>query len=133
VSRETLEAVYDAFGKGDMETVAATYTDDIEWRVNGPSPAAGTYNGKEAVFRFFEEMMGQYEGTLRVNVAAVVADDERGFVSVRESASRPAEVTYQGVHAWRFRDGKCAAFESFYDDAYYDFWQARVGSSGADD
>ena len=41
VSRGTLEALYDAFGRGDMEAVAATYADDIEWRVNGPSPVTG--------------------------------------------------------------------------------------------
>ena len=122
MSRETLEALYDAFGRGDMEAVAATYADDIEWRVNGPSPVAGTYHGKDAVFEFFQRMMGQYEGTLSVEVTAMVADDEHGFVHVRESATRPDEVTYSGIHAWRFRDGKCAGFESFYDDAYNDFW-----------
>jgi ketosteroid isomerase-like protein len=125
MSKQTLERLYDAFGRGDMETVGATYADDIEWRVNGPSPAAGTYAGKDAVFGFFQEMMAQYEGTLSVEVTAMVADDEQGFVRVRESARRPEEVSYSGIHAWRFRDGECAAFESFYDDAYYDFWAAR--------
>jgi uncharacterized protein len=127
VSQETLERLYDAFGRGDMDTVGASYTDDIQWRVNGPSPVAGAYEGKAAVFGFFEKMMAQYDGTLRVEVTAVVADDEHGFVSVRESASRPDEVAYRGIHAWRFRDGKCSGFESFYDDAYYDFWSVRSG------
>ena len=125
MSRETLEGLYDAFGRGDMEAVGAAYADDIEWRVNGPSPVSGTYEGKEAVFGFFQKMMAQYEGTLNVEVTAMVADDEHGFVRVRESASRPAEVTYSGIHAWRLRNGKCVGFESFYDDAYYDFWGAR--------
>jgi uncharacterized protein len=125
MSKQTLERLYDAFGRGDMETVGATYADDIEWRVNGPSPVAGTYRGRDAVFEFFGEMMAQYEGTLSVEVTAMTADDEHGFVRVKETASRPAEVSYSGIHAWRFRDGRCAGFESFYDDAYYDFWAAR--------
>jgi uncharacterized protein len=127
VSKEILERVYDAFGRGDMETVAAAYADDIHWHVNGPSPVAGTYEGRDAVFGFFERMMGQYEGTLRVEVTAIAADDEHGYVQVRESASQPDAVSYGGIHAWRFEDGKCAGFESFYDDAYYDFWASRSG------
>jgi hypothetical protein len=31
------------------------------------------------------------------------------------------------VHPWDFRDGKCARFESHYDDAYTDFWSHRAG------
>ena len=122
VSQKTLETVYDAFGRGDMEAVGAAYADDIEWRVNGPSPVAGTYSGKEEVFGFFSRMMDQYEGTLKVEVTAMVADDDAGFVAVRESASRPGEVSYSGIHSWRFRGGKCSGFESYYDDAYYEFW-----------
>jgi ketosteroid isomerase-like protein len=125
VSREALERLYDAFGRGDMEAVGAWFTDDIAWRVNGPSPVAGSYEGPDAVFAFFGRMMDQYEGTLRVDVTSMVADEQHGFVGVRESATRPDEVTYGGVHAWRFRDGRCCGFESFYDDSYRDFWTSH--------
>jgi ketosteroid isomerase-like protein len=71
-------------------------------------------------------MMAPYEGTLRVQVTSIVADDERGFVSVRESAERPAEgLAWTGVHVWEFRGGKVARFESYYDDAYFEFWSSR--------
>jgi ketosteroid isomerase-like protein len=129
MSRQTLETVYDAFGRGDMETVGSLYADDIEWRVNGPSPVAGEYEGKEAVFGFFEQMMAQYDGTLSVEVTAMAADEEHGFVSVKESASRPDEIAYTGIHAWAFQDGKCSGFESYYDDSHYDFWSRRSGST----
>jgi uncharacterized protein len=132
MSRQTLETVYDAFGRGDMETVAAMYADDIEWCVNGPSPVAGTYEGKDAVFGFFERMMAQYDGTLQVEVTAMAADELHGFVRVRESASRPDDVTYTGIHAWDFKDGRCSRFESYYDDAYYEFWRAQRERPPAD-
>jgi ketosteroid isomerase-like protein len=109
-----------------MEAVGAAYADDIEWRVNGPSPVSGTYEGKEAVFGFFQKMMAQYEGTLSVRVAAMVANDAHGFVLVEESASRPGDVTYTGVHVWSFRGDQAARFESFYDDTYADFWSGRA-------
>jgi hypothetical protein len=42
-----------------------------------------------AVHGFSPAMMAPCEGTLQVQVEAIVADDEHGFVLVRESALRP--------------------------------------------
>lgn len=43
-----------------------------------------------------------------------------------DRAERPGGgIAYTGVHLWDFRDGKCARFESHYDDAYTDFWSTR--------
>jgi ketosteroid isomerase-like protein len=123
-SRDVLETTYDAFAKGDIDTATASFADDIDWRVNGPSPVAGTYTGKDAVLGFFPRMMALYEGTLRVEVTAMLADEHHGFVWVTESADRPGEVAYTGVHVWSFRDGRCTRFESYYDDTYADFWSA---------
>src|SRR5947199_9267649 len=52
-------------------------------------------------------MMAPYEGTLRVEVTAIVADDHDGFVAVKESAQRPSPgLAYTGVHVWGFREGR---------------------------
>jgi hypothetical protein len=52
-------------------------------------------------------------------------------VLVSESASRPVEgLAWTGIHVWGFRHGKCARFESYYDDAYIDFWSARPAAGG---
>ena len=77
-------------------------------------------------------MMAQYEGTLRVDVLAMLADDRYGLVRIAERADRPGEgVSYSGAHVWEFRDGRCARFESLYDDAYTDFWSARSSAGQA--
>ena len=74
-------------------------------------------------------MMAPDKGTLQVEVEAIVADDEQGFVLVRESASQPVEdPAWTGVHVWGFRDGKCARFESYHDDAHSEFWSTRSAS-----
>jgi ketosteroid isomerase-like protein len=121
--RKRLATIYDAFSAGDVDTVMASLTDDIEWRVHRPSPVAGTYTGRDAVLDFFSRMMAAYEGTLSVEVETIAADDRVGFVKVRESADRPgAGVAYTGVHVWEFRDDRCSRFESYYDGNYFDFW-----------
>jgi ketosteroid isomerase-like protein len=128
--RELLAGIYDSLAQGDVGPLVASLADDIEWRVHRPSPVAGTYRGEREVLGFFPRMMAPYEGTLRVQVTSIVADDEHGFVSVREAAERPTTgLAWTGVHVWEFRGGKIARFESYYDDAYSEFWSTRSRSA----
>lgn len=70
--------------------------------------------------------MALYEGTLRVQVISVLADDRCGVVRVAERAERPGEgLSYSGVHVWELRDGRCCSFESLYGDSYSRLWSAR--------
>jgi ketosteroid isomerase-like protein len=125
-NRTLLQRIYDSLARGDVDPLLAAMADDIRWRVHRPSPVAGTSAGIEEVLGFFPRMLALYEGTLQVEVNAIVADSGHGFVLVAESASRPVEdLAWTGVHVWGFRDGECARFESYYDDAYSDFWSAR--------
>ncbi len=125
-NQSLLQTIYDSLGTGDVDPLVAAMAEDIQWRVHHPSPVAGTYRGIQEVLGFFPAMMAPYDGTLQVEVNAIVADTDHGFVLVKESASRPvADLSWTGVHVWGFRDGKCAWFESYYDDAYSDFWSAR--------
>lgn len=116
---------YDAVARGDLAAGFGLLGDDIEWRVHRPSPAAGTYHGKQEVQDWFGRMAAPYEGTLQVSTPAMVVDEHHGFVLVRESAERPAPVSYTGVHAWQFAGGKICRFESYYDESYIEFWSAR--------
>ena len=77
-NRNLLERIHESLAQGDVDTLIASLTDDIEWRVHRPSPVAGTYVGKQEVLGFFPRMMAPYEGTLRVEVLAIVADDATG-------------------------------------------------------
>jgi ketosteroid isomerase-like protein len=55
-------------------------------------------------------------------------------VSVRESAERPAGgLAWTGVHVWEFRGGQITRFESYYDDAYAEFWSAQWAGAGDTD
>ena len=74
-NRELLAKIYDRLGRGDFGPLVALLADDIEWRVHRPSPVAGTYRGEREVLGFFPRMLAPYEGTLRVQVRAIAADN----------------------------------------------------------
>ena len=68
-NRNLLATIYDPLARGNVDTLMASLTDDIEWRVHRPSPVAGICNSKQEVLAFLPKMMAPYEGTLRVGVS----------------------------------------------------------------
>ncbi|HRI58118.1 MAG TPA: nuclear transport factor 2 family protein [Saprospiraceae bacterium] len=53
----TVQNDFAAFGKGDIQTIVGSTSDDVVWKhfgTPGVVPFAGTYNGHEGVARFFQ-------------------------------------------------------------------------------
>ncbi len=52
---EVVQGFYSAFGEGDMEKAFSFFSEDVEWRLVGPStiPYFGTYSGIDGVKEFF--------------------------------------------------------------------------------
>lgn len=53
----TVQNDFAAFGKGDIQTIINSTSDDVVWKhfgTPGVVPFAGTYNGHEGVGRFFQ-------------------------------------------------------------------------------
>ena len=53
---QSVQSVYAAFGRGDIQAVLEALTDDVEWVLPGPPavlPFAGGRSGREQVSQFF--------------------------------------------------------------------------------
>jgi len=74
---ELLRRGYAAYGAGDLETFNQLFADDVVWHVAGRSPVAGDYSGKEQVFGFFGKLQEMSDGTAKVEVHDLLADDTR--------------------------------------------------------
>jgi uncharacterized protein len=106
-----MRLAYEAFAKGELETLRRLWTDDIRWHETGHSELAGTYEGPNAVFAFFGRLFDLTEGTLKVEPRAYLADDNYGAAPVTLTAhrgDRSAEVL--NVHLVRFENGLVAEF-----------------------
>jgi ketosteroid isomerase-like protein len=55
-NKQTAQAAYEAFGKGDAEGAMRNIDDSVEWTVRGDNALTGSYNGKQAV----GELWGQF-------------------------------------------------------------------------
>ena len=54
---KTIEAVYEAFGRGDVAAILDVVTDDIDWATDTKSTAApwyGPHHGKSGVTDFLQ-------------------------------------------------------------------------------
>jgi uncharacterized protein len=122
---ELLRRGYAAYSSGDMDTINELFADDLVWHVAGRSPLAGDYTGKEQVFGFFATLQEMSEGTSKVEVHDLLANDEHAVALVIESATRGGR-SHEGnaTHIFHLRDGQVTEFWDAQTDQYAadDFW-----------
>jgi uncharacterized protein len=110
---------YAAFAKGDFAVLTDLFAEDLVWHVGGRSQLAGDYRGRDAVFAFFGRLMEVTEGSFRLDVHAVLADDEHAVALVVGTASRGGRsVTDNAAHVLHMRDGKVTEYWNATTDQY---------------
>lgn len=124
-NEDLLRRGYQAFAKGDADTLSGLFADDIVWHVPGRSPLAGEYRGREAVFGLFAKLAEMTGGTFKLDVHDVLAGDEHGVVLAVATAEREGKrLESRTTHVWHLRDGKATEFWSQAEDLYAadEFW-----------
>jgi len=122
-NEDTLRTVYDAFAKGDVDTVMGLYTDDIKFHVSGRSLVSGDYSGKGEVLGFFGKLMELSGGTFHLEVLDILANNEHGITLTMERGQRGGKtLENRAVHVWEIRDGKCTQFRGYNEEGWDEFW-----------
>lgn len=57
---DTAEAIYEAFGKGDMEALKELLAEDAEWVSSEELPGGGTIKARDAIIAGFGEVAGSW-------------------------------------------------------------------------
>jgi ketosteroid isomerase-like protein len=128
---QLLQNAYQAIEQGDLRPMLSMLSEDITWTDSTLGPLAGTYR-KDEVPQFFGKMMDVYHGTLRVEIAGMMADDDHGIVLTRESGTVDGEpVAWTGVHVWSFDQGRATRFVSYGSAEYQRFWAGKHGSASS--
>jgi ketosteroid isomerase-like protein len=124
MSQQNLETVrkgYEAFGRGDLDTLLGLFDENIEWVTPGPSdfPLAGTRRGRQQVADFF----GVLDGVLEIQEFApktFLADGDKvvvlGVDTSRVKASGTV-ISSDWAHVYTFKGGKIVAFQEYTDTA----------------
>lgn len=119
---KTIQAVYEAFGRGDVGAILDAVADDVDWASDTSSTVApwyGVKHGKAGVTSFFEA----FGSTMEVDEFTpftFAANEDAVFTVVRFKATVRAtksSVDMNLHHYFRFRDGKISYYRGTEDSA----------------
>jgi hypothetical protein len=98
---------FEAFGKGDMATIAELFADDIVWHAPGNSPLSGDFKGRDSVLELLGKSAELSGGTLKLEVHDILANDEHGVALLRGTAQRGGKsLDNYSVQVFHIRDRK---------------------------
>jgi ketosteroid isomerase-like protein len=75
---------YDAFNRGDMETLRSILAHDCVQHVPGSGPVAGTYKGLDAVLGYYAKLAELTDGTFRAHLIDVFGDGQGHVTSLHQ-------------------------------------------------
>jgi uncharacterized protein len=112
---------YEAFGRGDLDTMLKLFDENIEWISPGPAelPTAGTRRGRQQVAEFFKAVNEVFE-IQRFEPKAFIAEGDRVIVLGDDTSRIKATgkvLDSEWAHAFTLRDGLVVAFHEYIDTA----------------
>ena len=110
---------YAAFAAGDLEALRGLFAPDIKWHTAGRSPLAGTVEGIDQVLEFFGRLAQETEGTLRLDLHDVLANDEHVVALMHAHARRKGRTLGTDVaHVFNMTNGRVTEFWAVDTDPY---------------
>jgi uncharacterized protein len=119
---QTIKTAYDAFGRGDVDTMLGLMTDDVDWASEASTKGApwyGPHHGKAEVAQFFQEFGGAVE-VQEFSPVSFAGNDTDVFALVRYRGTARAtgrSVSMDLHHYFRFRDGLVEYYRGTEDTA----------------
>jgi len=119
---KTIQAVYEAFGRGDIGFILDSVTDDVDWATDTSSRAApwyGPHTGRSGVTDFFQAF-GSTMTVQHFEPVSYASNDDEVHAVVKFTATRGANGrrVEMNLHHWFvFRDGKIAYYRGTEDTA----------------
>ena len=116
---------FDAFMRGDMETARTIFQPNVVWHVAGRGPLSGDYRGFEEIARWGGQLFERSGGTLREEIATIVANEGWAVqVAYYQAERNGRKIRDQTVNVYRMVDGRVSECWVYFSDvkAFDEFW-----------
>lgn len=80
--------IFEAFARRQGFALRGLFADDAVWSVPGRGVMAGTYRGREEIFRFLARLPKETDGTYASELRDVLASEDRAAALYRASGTR---------------------------------------------
>ncbi len=133
VTRQVVDAFYDAYTTGDRDRLAAMLHDDVAWMISGPVSIlhfCGQHHGKAEVLELATRVLPNVLSDISVKHESMVIDGDQVAVLNRMAARRRSDgrgIGYRFAHFIRFQDGKVIDTRSIIDT--FDAAEQMLGHS----
>ncbi len=98
--------IFDAFARQEGLALRGLFADQAVWSVPGSGVMAGTYAGREAIFRFLAKLPKETDGTYGSELIDVLASDDRAAALYRARGARHGRtLELDQVLLFRFEEG----------------------------
>lgn len=117
--------IFDAFARKDGFALRGVFAEDAVWNVPGASMMAGTYRGRDAIFRFLGRLPKETGGTYGSRLIDVLVSNERAAALYRAYGERDERrLDLDQVLLFRFADGLVQEVLALPSEpaAFDDFW-----------
>ncbi|GAA4051545.1 nuclear transport factor 2 family protein [Streptomyces shaanxiensis] len=109
---------YEAFSRGDMDTLRTLLSGDCTHHVPGSHPLSGDYKGQDACIDMYGRLFTETNGTFRVEMSNVLVDGRGHAVSVhRFTAERQGKrISENGALVFRIVGDKVTDIDECVED-----------------
>lgn len=119
---KTIQAMYEAFGRGDVEAILESVDDNVDWGADTNSTVApwyGARKGKDGVVSFFQDFGSTMEIEEFTPITLMANDDTvLSILKCRAKVRANGNKIDMNLHHWfTFRNGKVVHYRGTEDSA----------------
>jgi len=116
-----VEGIFESFGRGDVPSVLAALSEDVEWFIPGPAeiPYAGLRRGRDEVRQFFSALGGAVDFERFEPREFIVQDDVVAVVGFERGRVRATGKVFDNpwTMIFKLRGGRVTYFRGYEDTA----------------
>jgi uncharacterized protein len=115
-----MRRAYEAFNKGELETLTEIFDEGAVWHLPGRSSMAKDYQGREAILAYFGQLGQETGGTFRAELDDLLADGDDRVVGIhRSTAERDGKQLSVGdCIVFQLQDGRITDGREHFHDLY---------------
>ena len=101
-NEDTVRKGYEAFGRGDMDTLRSLMTPDVVQSVPGNTPVSGEHKGVDNVLGYYGQLFELTGGTLKADLQSVTDDGPDKVLAVHRLTAQRGDKSYDETEKLHF-------------------------------
>ena len=113
---DAAKGAYQAFSKGDLETLKEGFAEDAEWQTSDELPLGGVTRGRDAIMENFAQLPN-YWSSFSVEPSEFIEAGDKVIIRHAAPPAREAASRLPFLHLMEYREGRVVRGEFHADSA----------------